>query len=679
MKRNIYSFLMAAALCGAVSCSDKISTETPQGAGYITVTSQVGSQTKAGYETKTLPADFVMEVNQGAAAEYDYYVLMQKDGASNIYNESTGKTLAWASTDHSKVQVKAMTIPTGTSFDANKVLNISIEKDQTTNENFFKNDILGASTNNGVSIVKDNIVVSFRHLMSKLHVIYDVADGSMVEAIQLKNVAIQGAYSFADMDYVSNDNPGKGDITMFLNAGTQYGLFAAEAIFCPYTPTTASKPALAVKIKNINDPVSCDISLPANFSFEGGKRYVMKITISENGTVQTASISAENDWVKNVPGGKILWVGTSIPAGGGTVYSYPQMVANATGLNVINNAVGGSVLLKPLPAYSFDVATWNYLYAGGLSQTHEEAESTIRPKLVAAANDYKDPSKTEEELKEIRNTWVTEQLNVVKSLSYESLIIPYINGALDNCETIIIDHGFNDFPRMALEAGAFMAWNSTPTSPEGYSYYAEGYFDAWLNDGTLADGIKPTYEHYKLHLQNTQWDNTSGNAVLFKEDSYLLAMESIINECRKVNPNINIIIGNYFAEHTTWLNFAHYQGGLTEYRLTHVLLDYNRVAAKIFNCLDIVNVYDYLEITNDELWSGSGTYQDTVNLLGFNADVDFSKFCPDGVHPSSDATGKSNKAIADVYLKELKRIFSSNTTKSSSNSYDYGWEDVEIL
>lgn len=78
MKRNIYSFLMAAALCGAVSCSDKISTETPEGAGYITVTSQVGAQTKAGYETKTLPADFVMEVNQGAAAEYDYYVLIRK-------------------------------------------------------------------------------------------------------------------------------------------------------------------------------------------------------------------------------------------------------------------------------------------------------------------------------------------------------------------------------------------------------------------------------------------------------------------------------------------------------------------------------------------------------------------------------------------------------------------------
>ncbi len=77
---------MAAALCGAVSCSDKISTETPEGAGYITVTSQVGAQTKAGYETKTLPADFVMEVNQGAAAEYDFSIVISVPA-----NTSTGE------------------------------------------------------------------------------------------------------------------------------------------------------------------------------------------------------------------------------------------------------------------------------------------------------------------------------------------------------------------------------------------------------------------------------------------------------------------------------------------------------------------------------------------------------------------------------------------------------------
>lgn len=671
MKRNIYSFLMAAALCGAVSCSDKISTETPEGAGYITVTSQVGAQTKAGYETKTLPADFVMEVNQGAAAEYDYYVLMQKDGASNIYNESTGKTLAWASTDHSKVQVKAMTIPTGTSFDANKVLNISIEKNQTTNENFLKNDILGASINNGISIVEDNIVVSFRHLMSKLHVIYEVADGSMVEAIQLKNVAVEGAYSYAAMDYVSNDNPEKGDVTMFLNAGTQYGLFAAEAIFCPYTPASTSKPTLDVKLAGVSSAKSCEISFPANFSFEGGKRYVMKISIDANGNVSKSDISAENDWVKNVPGGKILWIGTSIPAGGGTVYSYPQMVANATGLEVINNAVGGSVVLPPNPAvmdadYN-TVETWNFLYAGGLSQSHEDVES-LRSRLVTMANKYQGVSD------DVRNQWVNERINELKGLSYESLIIPYIDGTYDNCNTIIIDHGFNDLARIIAEANGFHGWDYPEYGGDPDTQYGDIYFEALLNETPLANAGNPypNYDHYKLHLQNLLWPN----GFCIKEDSYLLAMEKIITKCREKNSDINIIIGNYFTENNKWPHdaFNRTDPAFQGHSYTRTLCYYNKAVAKIFNCRGIVNVQDsFKDLTNEQLWSNQYNQ-------GSGAVVDPTKFCPDGVHPSSDATGNSNKRIADVYMQELKRIFSTGTaTKSSSNSYDYGWEDVEIL
>lgn len=673
MKRNIYSFLMAAALCGAVSCSDKISTETPEGAGYITVTSQVGAQTKAGYETKTLPADFVMEVNQGAATEYDYYVLMQKDVASNIYNESTGKTLAWASTDHSKVQVKAMTIPTVTSFDANKVLNISIEKNQTTNDNFIKNDILGASTNNGVSIVKDNIVVSFRHLMSKLHVIYEVADGISVESIQLKNVAVQGAYSFADMTYQEISNPAKGNISMFLNAGTQYGIFAAEAIFCPYTPASTSKPTLDVKLAGVSSAKSCEISFPANFSFEGGKRYVMKISIDANGNVTKSNISAENDWVKNVPGGKILWIGTSIPAGGGTVYSYPQMVANATGLNVINNAVGGSLVLKRYDRlttmashtkedwdnYTEPNYSWHLSY-GGLVQSFEEIESyrSLLGKVKSSDESAVD------------NDWVTKHINKIKELSYESLIIPYIDGTIDNCETIILDHGFNDLGQILPEAGAFNGWDTAP------SEYSDVYFDALLNQKSLENIGVPNYQHYKDHLKLLFWDKT--DQVLTEDFSYLIAMETIIKACREVNPNINIIIGNYFTENNKWI---HYWYGLTtetdlSRSYARVLCNYNRAVASLFDCLGLVDVNKYLDITNENLWSGSFEIKADGSVGAVN---DPTKFCPDGVHPSSDGTGKSNKAIADVYIQELAKIFSSTTTKSSSNSYDYGWEDVEIL
>ena len=644
--------MIAAALCGAVSCSDKINTETPEGAGYITVTSQVGSQTKAGYETKTLPADFVMEVNQGAAAEFNYYVLMQNDGTSNIYNESTGKALAWASKDHSKVQVKAMTIPTGTSLDANKVLNISIEQNQTTNDNFIKNDILGASTNNGVEIKKDNINVSFKHLMSKLHVVYEVADGISVESIQLKNVAIQGAYSFADMTYQEISNPAKGNISMFLNAGTQYGIFAAEAIFCPYTPASTSKPTLDVKLAGVSTAKSCEISFPANFSFEGGKRYVMKISIDANGNVTKSNISAENDWVKNVPGGKILWIGTSIPAGGGTVFSYPQMIANATGLEILNNSVGGSRVLKvpqeqvptayvPFAWLTIDwkkypVNGWNHLMAGGLSQTHQEANDTYRSRLMEVSGNNK--------------TWVDQQIAEIQALSYESLIIPYIDGTIDNCNTIIIDHGFNDL--YAIDGLHGMSWEAGGFE-QGTTIWAEDYLKTLTNK----------------ELYNAHKNNVLNHTSLTEDGSYLIAMAEIIEAIYKVNKDIKIIIGNYFVADSPWVRNNWYPT-FAEFNFTGVLCRYNEALADIWD-LDIVNVYEHLEI----------------NVPFYNPDMcnpdagitDQNTFCPDGVHPSSRTDGSSNKAIADVYLQELAKIFSSTKTKSSTNSCNYGWKDVEII
>ena len=56
---------------------------------------------------------------------------------------------------------------------------------------------------------------------------------------------------------------------------------------------------------------------------------------------------------------------------------------------------------------------------------------------------------------------------------------------------------------------------------------------------------------------------------------------------------------------------------------------------------EIVNVYKYTWIMNIMI--------DNVN--------EYMKFCPGGTHPHSDPTGNANKVIADIYVKELKRIF----------------------
>ena len=58
----------------------------------------------------------------------------------------------------------------------------------------------------------------------------------------------------------------------------------------------------------------------------------------------------------------------------------------------------------------------------------------------------------------------------------------------------------------------------------------------------------------------------------------------------------------------------------------------------------VFNVYKYTWIMNTVI----------------NDENDFMKFCPDGTHPFSDLTGESNRIIADIYIKELSRIFGLN-------------------
>lgn len=662
-----FSAALLAVTCIA-SCNEKMITETPEGAGYITVTSQIGSQTKAGYETKTLPAEFIMDINQGNAS-FNYTKLkMTKDASSNEYIADK-EDLKWATSTHEGAIVRAMTIPSGVaSIDSDNIVEINLISNQTTLENFNKNDILGArnSENGGITIKGDNINVSFKHLMSKLHVVYETANTSIkVNAITLKNVCLGGAYSYADINYVGSLDS-RADVNMYINPTTEYSVNNAEAIFFPFM----GQPSLVVTT-NVGEK-TCEI-VNSNFTFERGKRYVMKISIDANGNVSKSDISAENDWVKNVPGGKILWIGTSIPAGGGTIFSYPQMVANATGLNVINNAVGGSLVLKKYDRLttmaSYTKEDWDnytepnyswHLSYGGLVQSFEEIESyrSLLGKVKSSDGSAVD------------NDWVTKHINKIKELSYESLIIPYIDGTIDNCETIILDHGFNDLGQILPEAGAFNGWDTAP------SEYSDVYFDALLNQKSLENIGVPNYQHYKDHLKLLFWDKT--DQVLTEDFSYLIAMETIIKACREVNPNINIIIGNYFTENNKWI---HYWYGLTtetdlSRSYARVLCNYNRAVASLFDCLGLVDVNKYLDITNENLWSGSFEIKADGSVGAVN---DPTKFCPDGVHPSSDGTGKSNKAIADVYLQELAKIFSSTTTKSSSNSYDYGWEDVEML
>ena len=113
-------------------------------------------------------------------------------------------------------------------------------------------------------------------------------------------------------------------------------------------------------------------------------------------------------------------------------------------------------------------------------------------------------------------------------------------------------------------------------------------------------------------------------------------MEFVINECRKVNPDIKFIIGNYFARKTPHLinNYGPIYGSLC----TDLLLYANEAIANIHN-FNIVNVYEYTGLDNYD-------------------EYNFTLFANDNVHPSANGNTMSNKIIANAYAEELGRILS---------------------
>ena len=136
---------------------------------------------------------------------------------------------------------------------------------------------------------------------------------------------------------------------------------------------------------------------------------------------------------------KVLWLGTSIPAGDATIdpnNNYPKMFADVVGCTVYNNSKPGSFV-----AYYPNTPTWTtkaeydaeFATGFSLSQTHADVETKYRTVLNTIASN-----------EGLGSSWVEEQIQLFKNHSYESLIVPYLDGTLAECDTVIIDHGFND-------------------------------------------------------------------------------------------------------------------------------------------------------------------------------------------------------------------------------------------
>ena len=310
---------------------------------------------------------------------------------------------------------------------------------------------------------------------------------------------------------------------------------------------------------------------------------------------------------------KVLWIGTSIPAGDiqhgdtGTTNlgsnNYPKMVADALGFTLYNNARGSSFVCF-YPSSEDGTAAWagkdwseysSEVWKGySLSASHAQIDEKFQPLGVPE--------------------WL---INSFKRYSYESLIIPYIDGTIASCDTVVIDHGYNDRSVIINEA----SWHPG----DGETQFAAGSGRQWLED--LCDPLdsKMVSETY---FQG-KWCNDES---VSSKKHYIAAMIFLVKKIWAVNPRIKIIIGNYFATKSNVFSAEFGSDRLGE-----------------FVCLANTAIASWLRVNCVEVWKHTGIYN--RNLPAGN---DYQLFCPDGVHPHSDSTGHSNKIIAGVYINAIR-------------------------
>lgn len=309
----------------------------------------------------------------------------------------------------------------------------------------------------------------------------------------------------------------------------------------------------------------------------------------------------------------VLWVGNSIAAGDishddtGTTdlgsNNYPKMVADALGFNLYNNSRGASFVCF-YPSDEDGTSAWanasdwseysNEVWKGySLSASHAQVEEKYRALNVPE--------------------WL---INSFKRHSYETLIIPYIDGTIASCDTVIIDHGYNDRAVIINEA----SWHPN----DGETQFQVGSGRNWLL--TLQDPFEQSLTTESF-FQGKWWSDESVGS----KKHYFSAMIFLAKKIWAVNPRIKIIIGNYFTKKSNTFGAEFNNDKLGEF----VCLANSAIA----NWLQVkcVNVANYTGLYNRNLAAGN----------------DFTLFCPDGVHPHSDSTGQSNRAIAGVYINEL--------------------------
>ena len=247
---------------------------------------------------------------------------------------------------------------------------------------------------------------------------------------------------------------------------------------------------------------------------------------------------------------KVLWIGTSIPAGS----TYPVNSCKALGRECLNKAIGAShIILRgtetPEEKPAQDLS---------LSKKVSEYESQYRPLIESGKLDEG-------------------TLNIWKNSSYENVILPY----LDEIDTIVFDHGYND------------------------------------RNEIVSQDV----------LNHPDWDSVD-------RDNYLGAFNFIMGEIFKRKPFIKIIIVAHFQNRT--------EDGSTTVETLETLVKVQEMIARHFG-YPFIDTYNYCcfdgyFVPNTSNWMSEYNEANSTSYVQKWKDSEgnmkrFQMYCVDTIHP----------------------------------------------
>ena len=241
----------------------------------------------------------------------------------------------------------------------------------------------------------------------------------------------------------------------------------------------------------------------------------------------------------------VLWIGTSIPEG----CKYPKDAADELNFTVYNKAIAASgiVLNKGILNNGRDCKD--------LSET--TAEKEIRYRASVGTSEY-----------------ITDYL--IKNTSFDSVLIPYIDGTKASCKLVMFDHGYNDREQISKEV--------------------------------------------KKGKNNIDWESED-------RTTYAGAFRYLLKKIYAIDPTILVVIVGYFsAQHTVEVNCK------------DVCIMQKWIAEHYH--LPIIDTWNLLSVSDDI-------------ILGTNI-KQFMQFCPDGVHPFTDTSGRSDKLYSAAIIKAMR-------------------------